>query len=113
MDVRETAVDGSSAGDALASRDRMVDQIVEQVTRQGYFAAQVPAQPTQRVIDLRWAAQGAGRVLGRRMQTCARESGAQHGGLVTVIAAPVDSASTIDRLLDLQANPLPAPPISA
>lgn len=110
MQGQVTTGDGSSGGDALASRDRLVVQIVDQVARQGYFMADVPAQPAQGVIDLRWAAQAAGRALGRRMQTCARESGTQH---VTVITAPVDAASTIDQLLNLQAHLLRSAPLSA
>lgn len=108
-----TATDDPSGGDALASRDRLVDQIVEQVERHGYFVALVPAQPTQCVIDLRWAAQGAARVLGCRMQTCVREADSGHVGLVTVVAAPVDATATIDRLLGLLTGPLRGAPISA
>lgn len=114
MPARETTGDGSSGRDALTSRDRLVVQIVDQVARQGYFMAHVPAQPAQGVIDLRWAAQSAGRALGRRMQTCTRELESQHVGLVTVIAMPVDAtASTIDRLGSLHANLLQRAPLSA
>lgn len=99
MQASAGATDSSSGGDALTSRDRLVGQIVDQVDRQGYFMAQVPTQPAQGVIDLRWAAQEASRVLGRRIQTYAAEAAASHLGQVTLIAVPVDARTTLDEIL--------------
>ena len=77
--------------DVLAERERLVHVIVEQVQRQGYYVAHVCPQPTQAIIDLRWAAQAAGSILGRHTCTYASAIGRRRPGMITVVVAPTES----------------------
>ena len=77
--------------DALAARERLVALMVAQIIRQGFYLTQIRPQPTQGIIDLRWAAQIAGRDLGRRTRTYASAVGRQRPGMVTVVVAPVET----------------------
>jgi hypothetical protein len=91
--VEEPSVGGS---DPFASRDVTITEIVDQIERRGYFLAHVSPQPTQALIDLRWAAQMAGRRLGRPLRTYASAIGAQQSQKITLVVAPLDLSVTDD-----------------
>jgi hypothetical protein len=76
------------------ARDDLVAAIVEQVHRHGCYRVDLTPQPLQAIVDLRWAAQQAGRVLGHRLRACASTVGAREPDLVTMIVAPVEAWST-------------------
>lgn len=108
-----------NAEDAFASRDCVISDMVEQIESQGYYLTQVDSQPTQGVIDLRWAAQIAGRSLGRHVRTYAGAVGAQEPQKVTLVVAPTDVRTAsdvqardrarvvIEGLLDVHSAPRP------
>jgi hypothetical protein len=87
----EVSTEGVPAGSEVAdARDVLIGTIVDEVRRCGYFLVYVDPHPFQRVIDLRWAAQNAGRALGRRLRTYTSAVGAQQKGLVSVVVAPAN-----------------------
>jgi len=91
--VQEPSVGGS---DPFSSRDATIVEIVDQIERRGYFLTHVSPQPTQALIDLRWAAQMAGRRLGRQLRTYASAIGAQQSQKITLVVAPLDLSLTGD-----------------
>ena len=95
-------MDESSEGrapdaDMLRAREALTALIVAQINQNGYFIAHVDPQPHQQLIDLRWAAQVAGRVLGRRTRTHTSAIGARHPGKVTVLVAPDEVRTVTDE----------------
>lgn len=82
--------------DALRAREALTAMIVAQINTNGYFLAHVDPQPHQQLIDLRWAAQVAGRVLGRRTRTHASAVGARQPGKITVLIAPDEVRTVTD-----------------
>ena len=84
------------AGGVLASRDCLTRTIVEQIAEQGFYQVSLDQQPLQAIIDLRWAAQVAGRVMGRQIRTYASTSGTKPARTVTVIVAPTDVRCAAD-----------------
>jgi hypothetical protein len=87
----ETSTDRVPAdGEVADAREILIGTIVDEVRRYGYFLVYVDPHPFQRVIDLRWAAQNAGRALGRRLRTYTSAVGAQQKGLVSVVVAPAN-----------------------
>jgi hypothetical protein len=91
--IEDTATGGD---DAIASRERLIDRVVEQIRRQGYFLAHLDPQPMQEIIDVRWAAQMAGRAIGRQVRTYASSVGATQPQKVTVVVAATEACSPSD-----------------
>jgi hypothetical protein len=77
-------------GDAIRTRECLIGQIVAQIRRQGFFLAHLDPMPFQYLIDLRWAAQAAGRTMERQVRTFASAVGARLPGKITVVIAPTD-----------------------
>jgi hypothetical protein len=102
--------------DVLTARETLVDLITDEIQRVGYFTADVDPAPHQVLIDVRWAAQIAGRRLGRPTRTFASAIGKRHSGKVTVIVAPVEGSdptepqsvvrvrAAVEHLLDRRAD---------
>jgi hypothetical protein len=76
-------------GNAITARECLMGTIVNQIRRRGYYLADLDPNPAQRLIDLRWAAQMAGRLIGCRTQTYASALGKRLPMKVTVVVAPV------------------------
>lgn len=93
MDASEGGRPGPVAN-ALHAREALTASIVAQINTHGYFLAHVDPEPHQQLIDLRWAAQVAGRVLGRKTHTWTSAIGDQRAGKVTVLVAP-DGVRTV------------------
>ena len=94
MAVGTTAEQGNiDENSPVASRERLITTIVEQVRCAGFYLAHLDPQPHQGIIDLRWAAQVAGRTMHRQVRTWASVVGATVPGKVTVIVAPTDFVS--------------------
>ena len=89
----------------LCARDVLAPRIVEDIERQGYFLTHIPAFPPQELIDLRWAGQMAGRMLGQHTRTYASPVGAQEPGKVTVVVAltEVHSPEDVQRMRQVRA----------
>jgi hypothetical protein len=85
--------DNSNGSDFIGARDCLVDRIVADLRGRGYFLAQLDSRAGQAIIDIRWAAQLAGRLVGRRTRTYASAVGKRLPGMVTVIVAPVEAWS--------------------
>ena len=85
----DTGEDARTGDDLIEGRECLVARIVEELGRQGYYLTHVGSHAGQALIDLRWAAQLAGRELGRRTRTYASTAGQRLPGMVTVIVAPV------------------------
>jgi hypothetical protein len=81
---------GNHGGDPLQDGD-VVGDIADQIRQDGFFLTHVSPYPFQRVVDLRWAAQEAGGLLGRRVRAYASTAGALVPGMVTVIVAPLET----------------------
>lgn len=94
MDAPHEGGPTDPAADALRAREALTAKIVAQINTNGYFLAHVDPQPHQQLIDLRWAGQVAGRVLGRRTRTHASAVGAREPGKITVLIAP-DEVHTV------------------
>jgi hypothetical protein len=92
MDTADERPAPDRVSDALGAREALTALIVDQITTNGYFLAHVDAQPHQHLVDLRWAAQLAGRALGRRTRTQITEISALRAGKVAVLIAPDDRA---------------------
>ncbi|WP_457110957.1 hypothetical protein [Marmoricola sp. URHA0025 HA25] len=90
-----TAEPGAS-GNVIAARDCLVGRIVAELRSRGYYLAHIDSQAGQVLIDLRWAAQAAGRTVGRRTRTYASTVGKQLPEMVTVIVAPVEVFSAYE-----------------
>src|SRR3954454_6370984 len=73
---QHTAEPGGS-GNVIAARDCLVGRIVAELRSRGYYLAHIDSQAGQVLIDLRWAAQVAGRTVGRRTRTYASTVGKQ------------------------------------
>jgi hypothetical protein len=82
--------------DAPGAREALVEKIVAQIRRQGYFLAHLDPHPYQDIIDLRWAAQMAGRALDRRTRCYASSVGAKRPEKLTVIVAPTEVRSVAE-----------------
>jgi hypothetical protein len=83
----------SSAGtvpDTAAARTQLVHAIAGDLRRQRYHLVHLDPYPTQRIIDLRWAAQQAGRAVGWQVRAYTSAVGAYEVGRVSVIVAPVE-----------------------
>lgn len=91
------SVGNARNADLIEARDRLVRRIADAVASQGYYLAHLEAPAGQVLTDLRWAAQLAGRAVGRRTRTYASTIGKRVPGKVTVIVAPVEiwSASEV------------------
>jgi hypothetical protein len=76
------------------SQDPHWDQVVEIAAKlwvDGEYVAELDPSPTQRFVDLQWAARQAGRVLGGRAQVRTASSRVQAGSKVTVTVTFVDT----------------------
>ena len=85
------------AADILCAREAMIDQIAARIDAQGYFLTHLDPHSPQHLVDVRWAAQAAGRMLGRRTRTLASTIGARQPGKVTVLVAPDELRTVIDE----------------
>lgn len=81
----------SHDADINAARECLVARMVEQLRGPGYFLAHVDAGAGQLLADVRWAAQLAGRVVGRRTRTYAGTVGNRQSGMLTVVVVPVET----------------------
>ena len=82
--------ENDEAADAADARTCLIDTIADNLRHHGYYLVHLDPYPTQRVIDLRWAAQIAGRLVGRRVRTYSSAVGAQHKGRVSLMVVPVN-----------------------
>jgi hypothetical protein len=78
--------------DAITARECLVGTIADQIRERGYYAADLEPNPPQAVVDLRWAAQMAGRLIGCRTETYASAAGKRLPRRITVVVAPVKSS---------------------
>jgi hypothetical protein len=101
----------------ISARERLAETMVAQIRRRGYYRTYAPPQPSQAIIDLRWAAQIAGRDLSRRTRTYASSVGQQRPGMITIVVAPIETKTLeeihlrdtaralIEELLDVRSVP--------
>lgn len=75
--------------DAITARECLMGMIVNQIRGRGYYVADVEPNPPQALVDLRWAAQMAGRLIGCRTETYASAVGRGLPMKITVVVAPV------------------------
>jgi hypothetical protein len=75
--------------DAITARECLMGTIANQIRGRGYYFADLDPTPTQALIDLRWAAQMAGRLIGCRTETYASAVGRRVPMKITVVVAPV------------------------
>jgi hypothetical protein len=91
---------GSPAALQQLPHDGLVPDIARQLEDSGeYRATFVPTDP-QRLVDLRWAALGAGRILGRRVHVAITRAGIEPGTspiTVRMTCAPSSRRSAIPR----------------
>jgi hypothetical protein len=83
----------SQHGDLIGERDGLVGRIVDQLRSRGYYLAHIDSYTGQPLTDVRWAAQLAGRRIGRRTRTYASAVGTRLPGMVTVIVAPIETCA--------------------
>jgi hypothetical protein len=93
--ARGTATDPTTG--ILRAREALIDQIASQIADHGYFLTHLDPQSPQLLVDLRWAAQAAGRTLGRRTRTLASAVGAREPGKVSVLVAPDETCTVTDE----------------
>jgi hypothetical protein len=93
--VSHTAAD--QVADVLRSREALIDHIAAQVAAQGYFLVHIDPHSPQLLVDLRWAAQAAGRTLGRKTRTLASAVGERQPGMITVLVAPDEVRTVTDE----------------
>ena len=65
--------------------DDLVDAIARHLEDAGEYRVTLEPGPPQRVIDLRWAALGAGRRLGRRVSVAVTRSGVDAVNAATTV----------------------------
>jgi hypothetical protein len=78
-----------SAERRAAQSERLISQIVNALAASGEFVATLALEPAQQVVDLKWAARQAGRLLGMRIdihQTISKASDQTH---VRVVGTPL------------------------
>jgi hypothetical protein len=89
---------GADSGDAIRERERLAGQIAQQLGQQGFYLTYLDPHCGQSLIDLRWAAQLAGRTVGSATTTYASGVGRTRPGKITVVVAPtVTSAFASER----------------
>ncbi|MBW8751241.1 MAG: hypothetical protein JF565_07430 [Propionibacteriales bacterium] len=91
----QTARGEPAGADFIGARDCLVGRIVGQLRSQGHYVAHIDAHTGQALIDLRWAAQMAGREIDRHTRTYVSALGRRMPGMVTVIVAPVEAWSDL------------------
>jgi hypothetical protein len=88
---------GRSAGpdteDAITERECLAGRIAQQLGQQGYFLTYLDPHRGQSLIDLRWAAQLAGRTIGSATTTYASAVGRTRPGKITVVVAPTATST--------------------
>jgi hypothetical protein len=78
-----------SAERRAAQAERLISEIVNALAVSGEFVASINLEPAQQVVDLKWAARQAGRLLGMRIdihQTICKASDETH---VRVTGSPL------------------------
>lgn len=96
MDESTSHTTADPIADMLRAREALIDQIAAHIAAHGYFLVHVDPHSPQHLVDLRWAAQAAGRTLGRRTRTLASAVGARHPGKITVLVAPDEVRTVTD-----------------
>jgi hypothetical protein len=91
----QTAPGEPASADFIGARACLVGRIVGQLRSQGHYVGHIDAHTGQALIDLRWAAQMAGREIGRHTRTYVSAPGRRVPGMVTVIVAPVEEWSDV------------------
>jgi hypothetical protein len=84
---RFTPASGVSYMAGAASKDPQWDQVIEIAAKlwiDGVYVAQLDPSPTQRFVDLQWAARQAGRILGGRTAVHTSDAGGPEDSTVTV-----------------------------
>lgn len=76
--------------DAITAREHLMGMIADQIRDRGYYFADLAPNPPQALVDLRWAAQMAGRLIGCRTRTYASAVGQRVPMKIAVVVAPVD-----------------------
>lgn len=98
--------------DAITARECLMGMIADQIRERGYYFAELAPNPPQILVDLRWAAQMAGRLIGCHTRTYASAVDKRVPMKITVVVAPVEPSregsrfdarvrSTIEVLLQL------------
>jgi len=75
--------------DAITARECLMGRIAEQIRAHGYFFADLDPNAPQALVDLRWAAQMAGRQIGCRTETYASAVGKCVPMKITVVVSPL------------------------
>jgi hypothetical protein len=75
--------------DAITARECVMGRIAKQIRAHGYFFADLDPNAPQALVDLRWAAQMAGRQIGCRVETYASAAGRCVPMKITVVVAPL------------------------
>jgi hypothetical protein len=88
--------DQEGPGDILTARDQLVEAISNQIELHGYYLSTMDPSPHQALVDVRWAAQLAGRRLGQPLRTYASTDGKPCPGKITLIIAPLETRSRED-----------------
>lgn len=83
---------------AITARECLMGTIADQIRERGYYCADLAPNPPQALVDLRWAAQMAGRLIGCRTQTYASAVGKRLPMTITVVVAPVKPSREGSRL---------------
>jgi hypothetical protein len=88
-----TSLSGVTYMAGAGSKDPRWDQVVEIAAKlwiDGVYVARLDPSPTQRFVDLQWAARQAGRVLGGRAVVHTRDAQSPEDSKVTVTVTFVD-----------------------
>jgi hypothetical protein len=82
--------------DVITARESLMGKIVSQISDRGYYLADFDPGRPQALVDLRWAAQMAGRLIGCRTETHASAVGKRLSRKVTVVVVVVPANSNRD-----------------
>jgi len=106
MGASEATGFSGSDDEAQSAREGLVLAIAEQIESRGYFRAHLAPLPAQAMIDLRWAAQMAGRTVGRPVRTYASSLGANRPDMVTLVVVPTEARTPTELALRDRSMPL-------
>jgi hypothetical protein len=83
---------GRTAVDTQLPHDQLIPAIAGQLESTGEYRATFASTDAQRLVDLRWAALGAGRLIGRRVRVVVHRGAIAPGG--TPVTVRLTCAST-------------------
>jgi len=79
-DPGSAAAAGRTAVDTRLPHDQLIPAIAGQLESTGEYRVTFPSTDAQRLVDLRWAALGAGRLIGQRVRVAVHRGAVAPGG---------------------------------